>query len=595
MLDWSTKEMIQKTITEKLSVDNIMLMYINDRIFVNRKYQRKLVWNVQEKKDLIDSILRNIPIPALFLVESEVKQTDSDETVDAYEIIDGLQRLNAITSFMLGEFPITFNGYSGYYNPEASNALLRLVHKGKLNKPEADSVLPFDLCMDFASKQLYTIISGKDEQTVNLIFSRINSSGRRISAQDLRQARAFGNFPDLVRRIASDVRLDNTYSDYVSLSDMPKISIGDKSKGYGVDIKNIFWRRHGLIMTRLLCESADEQLIEDLLASILLGNSYKRSKERLDALYNPNSKLGAKIENIVHERGIQNLENIFKLVFDTFEMIFNAVHSDFTSYLFPEATVLRNKDECFRIVFKALYQCIDEGMYLHPDNAAQVAEILRNTDNLFNPIINSSTVDFEALNTYANQLYLLIKPAFVQKTDVVENALVTEIDKRLCYSPIESQMTEFKIGISDFKTGEYNQNVVKKIAKTLVAMANVTSAAEHGMIILGIADSREQYLDWRKVYDQQAQIIAQHYVPGVQAEANKLYNSVDNYFRFLRKEITKLKISRKLKNYILETFRVIDYHGVQLVVFDVVYQDEISLYSGTKYVRQGNETVRVKA
>lgn len=66
MLDWSTKEMIQKTITEKLSVDNIMLMYINDRIFVNRKYQRKLVWNVQEKKDLIDSILRNIPIPALF-------------------------------------------------------------------------------------------------------------------------------------------------------------------------------------------------------------------------------------------------------------------------------------------------------------------------------------------------------------------------------------------------------------------------------------------------------------------------------------------------------------------------------------------------
>ena len=39
MLDWSTKEMIQKTITEKLSVDNIMLMYINDHIFVNREYQ----------------------------------------------------------------------------------------------------------------------------------------------------------------------------------------------------------------------------------------------------------------------------------------------------------------------------------------------------------------------------------------------------------------------------------------------------------------------------------------------------------------------------------------------------------------------------
>lgn len=594
MLDWSTKEMIQKTITEKLSVDNIMLMYINDHIFVNRKYQRKLVWNVQEKKDLIDSILRNIPIPALFLVESKVKQTDSDETVDAYEIIDGLQRLNAITSFMLGEFPITFNGYSGYYNPEASNALLRLVHKGKLNKPEAESVLPFDLCMDFASKQLYTIISGKDEQTVNLIFSRINSSGRRISAQDLRQARAFGNFPDLVRRIASDVRLDNTYSDYVSLSDMPKISIGDKSKGYGVDIKNVFWRRHGLIMTRLLCESADEQLIEDLLASILLGNCYKRSKERLDALYNPNSKLGAEIENIVRERGIQNLENTFKSVFDTFEMIFNTVHSNFTSYLFPNATILRNKDECFRIVFKALYQCIDEGMHLHSDNASQVAETLRKATNLFDPIVNSSSVDLEALNAYANQLYLLIKPAFTRERNIVENTLVAEIDKRLCYSPIESQMTEFKIGISDFKTGEYNQTVVKKIAKTLVAMANVTNAAEHGMIILGIADNREQYLDWRKIYDQPAQVIAQHYVTGVQAEASRLHRNMDGYYKFLRKEISNLNISHKLKNYVLETFRVIEYHDKQLIVFDVVYQDEISLYSGMKYVRHGNETVRVK-
>ena len=50
----------------------------------------------------------------------------------------------------------------------------------------------------------------------------------------------------------------------------------------------------------------------------------------------------------------------------------------------------------------------------------------------------------------------------------------------------------------------------------------------------------------------------------------------------------------KLKNYVLETFRVIEYHDKQLIVFDVVYQDEISLYSGMKYVRHGNETVRVK-
>ena len=60
-------------------------------LYVNRKYQRKLVWSVKEEQSLIDSIIKKYPIPLILLAE-----TDNNK----YEIIDGMQRLNAIFSFI---------------------------------------------------------------------------------------------------------------------------------------------------------------------------------------------------------------------------------------------------------------------------------------------------------------------------------------------------------------------------------------------------------------------------------------------------------------------------------------------------------------
>ena len=67
---------------------------------MNRRYQRKLVWTIEEKKAFIDSILQGFPVPIILLAESE------REKLPVFEIIDGMQRLNAITSFIEGEFDI---------------------------------------------------------------------------------------------------------------------------------------------------------------------------------------------------------------------------------------------------------------------------------------------------------------------------------------------------------------------------------------------------------------------------------------------------------------------------------------------------------
>src|SRR3954470_24766565 len=73
------------------TIQRVYNLYKSDKFIVNRRYQRKLVWTVDEKRDFIDSLSRGYPVPIILL--AEVK-TDKPY----FEIIDGLQRLNAITA-----------------------------------------------------------------------------------------------------------------------------------------------------------------------------------------------------------------------------------------------------------------------------------------------------------------------------------------------------------------------------------------------------------------------------------------------------------------------------------------------------------------
>lgn len=85
-----------------LSVQEAYRRYRNGQIVVNRKYQRKLVWTQNEKRMLIDSILHEYPIPLILFAETQ------SEDGPVYEILDGMQRLNAIFDFIENKFD--FNG-----------------------------------------------------------------------------------------------------------------------------------------------------------------------------------------------------------------------------------------------------------------------------------------------------------------------------------------------------------------------------------------------------------------------------------------------------------------------------------------------------
>src|SRR5437879_5416922 len=62
------------------------------------EYQRRLVWSQKKKSLFIESLLMNIPVPPVFLYESDLSR---------YEVMDGQQRLNAIIEFYDNELKLS--------------------------------------------------------------------------------------------------------------------------------------------------------------------------------------------------------------------------------------------------------------------------------------------------------------------------------------------------------------------------------------------------------------------------------------------------------------------------------------------------------
>jgi len=95
-----TAAITHKTTTK--SILDLQNLYKNGNLNLEPGFQRKSVWTDRDRAKLIDSILRNYPLPAIFLYRRE---TDGDLVFD---VIDGKQRLESIFMFMgvkRGRFP----------------------------------------------------------------------------------------------------------------------------------------------------------------------------------------------------------------------------------------------------------------------------------------------------------------------------------------------------------------------------------------------------------------------------------------------------------------------------------------------------------
>lgn len=197
------------------NIKDLLRDFENEEIVIP-PYQRAFVWDTKNKSRFIESILMDIPIPPIFLLE----KIESRSGEVKYEVIDGSQRLNTLRAFKNGDFRIT--------------GLQKLPD---LNRAKYDD-LPPAMRTILLSRQLQTIII---ERTTNPdiqfeIFERLNQGSVSLNAQELRNCMYHGEFNDFL------LKLQKSKYYIELLKPFPKfkpVSLGKPDKNRFLDVEMI--------------------------------------------------------------------------------------------------------------------------------------------------------------------------------------------------------------------------------------------------------------------------------------------------------------------------------------------------------------------
>ena len=80
-----------KTDSYPMSIGELAALYKDGDLNINPVYQRMFRWDMEQQSALIESILLQIPIPPIYVFQSEDGK---------WNLIDGQQRLSTIVKFM---------------------------------------------------------------------------------------------------------------------------------------------------------------------------------------------------------------------------------------------------------------------------------------------------------------------------------------------------------------------------------------------------------------------------------------------------------------------------------------------------------------
>lgn len=149
-------------------------------------FQRESVWGKRDRQTLIDSILKNYPIPAIFLYSRE----ENGEII--YDVIDGKQRLETCLMFM---GLIRGNSFSTKVQLPGSDELETINYK-ILQKKAKQFLL--------SNYKITTIeVKGEPSDVIEL-FVRINSTGKALSKAEKRHAKYYhSSFLKVAGKLAS--------------------------------------------------------------------------------------------------------------------------------------------------------------------------------------------------------------------------------------------------------------------------------------------------------------------------------------------------------------------------------------------------------
>jgi len=570
------------------SVERVYGNYQAWRYIVNRRYQRKLVWTLDEKRRFIDSLLSGYPVPIVLLAERKGAAGQG-----FFEIIDGMQRLNAVFGFIENEYAA--NGHFFDLNTMAETKAL--LDAGKLKQREP--VLPREACVAVASYTIpLSIYEFAGDGDVDEVFRRINSGGRKLSRQELRIAGSTGHFAQAVRYIASKVRGDVSSSDELPLNEMKKISITNKELEYGIDVDEVFWIKQGVLTKEQVRESRDEEVIADVLAFMILDDKPPSRSEALDDFFGYSEGEGTQqryeqIELAVQKHTVEVVTSDFQRVLDQLKVTLNRCDKTLGQLLFGEQPP--RAPRYFQVVFLALHKLI----VVQNQEVVNQDELVRLMDGSGKQIAvpEGGRWGADQRTNSVNAAAGIYSAAFGPSKgfDPARVRWITQMENILTQSYTEQGAYDFKQGFLRLNgKSSFDDDSFNKILKTLVGIANIRMGVR-GYVLVGVADSTADAQRVTKLYGVDPTPFDRFFITGVEHEAKALGKSLDELFSDLTAKVKASALSEPLRDYIARNVKSVRYYDKTIFVFETHAQVEPSNFAGGFFVRHGNQLAEIPA
>ena len=187
-MDW-------QTLRTQYRVGDFVAWKKDDAVDLNPNFQRRPVWKKGAKSFLIDTIIRGLPIPIIFLRDM---RSDLRSYKARRDVVDGQQRIRTVLSFIDPELLDDFV-------PERDEFTISKVHNsdygGKRFRELPPNIRQKILDYQFS---VHSFPADTDDRQILQIFARMNSTGVKLNAQELRNAEWFGLFKTTAYQIATE-------------------------------------------------------------------------------------------------------------------------------------------------------------------------------------------------------------------------------------------------------------------------------------------------------------------------------------------------------------------------------------------------------
>ena len=203
--------------------------YKKGSLILQPKFQRRKVWSPKARSFLLDTIVRGLPVPKLFIRQ----QIDLNTKRAIREVVDGQQRLQAVFDFIDGKMAIL-----KIHNQEYGGVKFE-----DFPEEEKKRFLAYPFSVD-------TLFGASDREVLD-IFTRINSYTLTLTSQEKRNAKFHGVFKQTVYSLGWD-HLE-------------------------------FWRNNRILSDRRIARMGEAELTSELVVAMLHG--LQDGKASLDEYY----------------------------------------------------------------------------------------------------------------------------------------------------------------------------------------------------------------------------------------------------------------------------------------------------------------------